>query len=67
MLGLMKMLGRVLVLGRVTTTDMAADETFPQMNPGITHLQALLAAFTTRLDLANFFYVRTSCLCAGHA
>jgi len=67
MLGLMKVLGRVLVLRRVTTTDMAADEAFPQMNPGIAHFKALLAAFAAGFDLTNFFYMRTSCLCAWHA
>jgi hypothetical protein len=63
MLGLMKVLGSVFVLGRVTTADVTADETFPQMDPGIAHLQAFLAAFAAGLDLANFFYVGTGRLC----
>jgi len=67
MLGLMEVLGGVLVLGRVTAANMTADEAFPQMNPGIAHLQALLAAFATGFDLTNFFYMRTSRLCAWHA
>jgi hypothetical protein len=39
-----------------------ADETFPQVNPGIAHLQALFAAFAAGLNLADFFYVGTGCL-----
>jgi hypothetical protein len=60
MLGLMKVLGGVFVFGRVAAADMSANEAFPQVNPGIAHLQALLAAFAAGLDLANFLYVRTS-------
>src|SRR5438477_205400 len=44
MLGLMKMPGRVLVLGRIAAADMAALETKPQVHPSIVHFQALLAA-----------------------
>ena len=66
MLGLMKVLGRVLILGRVTATDVTADETFPQVNPGIAHLQAFLAAFAAGLDRSDFFYVGTGCLFAWH-
>ena len=67
MLGLMKVLGGVLVLGGVAAADVAADETFPQVNPGIAHLQAFFAALATGLDLANFFYVGTRCRCGCHA
>jgi len=42
--GLVKMLGGVLVLGRIAAADVTADETFSQVNPGIAHLKALLAA-----------------------
>jgi hypothetical protein len=66
MFGLMEVFGGVLILGRVAAADMTADETFPEVDPGIAHLQALLAAFATGLDLANFFYVGTSCLCVWH-
>src|SRR4029077_809209 len=65
-LGLMEVFGGVLVLGRVTAANVTADQAFPQMDPGIAHLEALLAAFTARLDLADFRYVRTSCLLVGH-
>jgi hypothetical protein len=63
MLGLMKVLGGVFVLGRVTTADVTAYQTFPQMDPGIAHPQALFAAFAAGFDLANFFHVGTSRLC----
>jgi hypothetical protein len=66
-LGLVKVFGGVLILGRVTAADVTADETFPQVDPGIAHLKALLAAFSTRLYLANFFNVRAGWLCVWHA
>jgi hypothetical protein len=49
----MKVLGGVLVLGGITTANVTADKTFPQVNPGIAHLEALLAALATRLHLAD--------------
>jgi len=66
-LGLVKVLGGVLVLGRITAANVTADQTLPQVDPGIAHFQALLATFAARLNLANFFYVGTSCLCVWHA
>ncbi len=67
MLCLMKMFGCVPVLGRITAANMAADEALSQVDPGIAHQQAFLAAFAARLDVANFFYVWTSCLFVRHA
>jgi hypothetical protein len=58
-LGLMKVFGGVLVLGRITTTHMAADQTLPQVNPTIAHLEALFAAVAAGIDFANLFYVGT--------
>src|SRR6266478_1657281 len=58
-LRLMEMFGGVFVLGRVAATDMTATETFPQMDPAIAHLQALLAALATRLHLLDFSQVGT--------
>src|SRR5262245_55560589 len=43
MLGAVEMLGGVLVLGRVATTDMAATAAKPQMQPDIVRCQALFA------------------------
>jgi hypothetical protein len=60
MLGLVKVLGGVFIFGRVTATDVTADETFPQVNPGIAHLEALLAALAAGRDLADLFDVGTS-------
>jgi hypothetical protein len=67
MFGPMKVLGSVFVLGRVTAADLAADETFSEMDPGVAHLEALLAAFAAGPDLTNLFYVRTGCLFVWHA
>ena len=44
MFGLMKVFGGVLIPGRVATADVTADQTFPQVDPGIAHLEAFLAA-----------------------
>ena len=67
MLGCMKVLGGVLVFGGITAANVTADKTFPQVNPGIAHLEALLAALATRLHLADLFYVRTGCSFLWHA
>jgi hypothetical protein len=40
----MKVLGSVLVLGRITATYMAADFAKPQMYPGVAYFEAILAA-----------------------
>ena len=44
MFGGMEMFRGVLVLGGVAAAHMAAAQTQAQVNPGVTHLQALLAA-----------------------
>ena len=49
----MEMPGRVFVLRVIATTNMATDETEPQVNPGITDFQTLLAAICTRGDLSD--------------
>jgi hypothetical protein len=66
-LGLVKVLGGMFVLGRVTASYMTADQTFSQVDPGVAHLETLLAAFAAGFNLANFGYVRTGCLCVWHA
>jgi hypothetical protein len=65
-LGLMKVLASVLVLGRVTAADVTADKTLPQVDPGVAHLQTLFAAFAAWLDRANFFCVWAGGGCSGH-
>jgi hypothetical protein len=59
-LGLVKVLGRVLVLGRITAADVATDQALPQMDPGVSHLQAFLAAFAAGLYVVNLFHMRAS-------
>jgi hypothetical protein len=66
MFGLMKVFGGVLVLGRVAAADVAADETLPQMDPSVAHLEALLAAVVARFHFANFLHVWTGCLFVWH-
>lgn len=39
----MKMLGGVLILRRIATTDISADKAETQVNPSITHFYALFA------------------------
>ena len=55
----MKMLGRMLVLGRVAAAYMAADKTEPEMNPRIAHLQTLFTSLSFRLNVFDFFAVFT--------
>src|SRR5271166_5090337 len=52
MLGVVKVLGGVLVLGRVTTAHLPADEAHAQVDPGIAHFHAL---FTGMFPCASNF------------
>jgi hypothetical protein len=61
MLSLVKMLGGMLVLGRVTTANVAATQAFAEMDPAIAHFKAFLAAIAARGHIPNFFRVRTDC------
>jgi hypothetical protein len=45
-----KVLGRVLILGRIATADIAANHTHAQMNPSIAHLNAVLTHMLVRLS-----------------
>jgi hypothetical protein len=56
-----KMLRRVLVLRRIAAAHMPAREAQPQVNPGVAHLEAFLAAFPAGRDFANFLDVLASC------
>src|SRR6201993_4113874 len=60
MTGLVKMLGRVLVLGRIAAADMATLETQPQVHPGVVHFEALLAALAARFHLFDVLLMSTS-------
>ena len=65
MLRLMKVLGRMFVLGRITTTDMATFEAYSEMNPRVTLLQALLASCSARMHFAYGLEMRADCGCHG--
>jgi hypothetical protein len=55
----MKMLRGMFVLGGVAATHMAADETHPQMDPGVPHFQTFFAAVSAWLYFFNFLNVWT--------
>ena len=57
MSGSLKVFRRVAIGGIVTASHVAARTTQTQMNPFIAGLQALLAAKSTRCDVANIFQV----------
>jgi hypothetical protein len=54
----MKMLGGMFVFRRIATAHVAADETKAEVDPGVAHFQALLAAFGIWLDLFDLIEVR---------
>jgi hypothetical protein len=58
----MEMFGSVLVLGRVAAAHVSTYETEAQLDPGISHFQALFAAFGARRDLLYLIKMR-ACLC----
>ena len=43
MLGVVKMLGRVLIFRRIAAADMPADQAHAQVNPGVANLHAFFA------------------------
>jgi len=55
----MEVFGGVFVLGRIAAAHVAANQAFPQMDPGIAHLQAFLAALAAGFDLPDFSQVGT--------
>src|SRR5690242_18649358 len=55
----MEVFGGVFVLGRITAAHVAANQAFPQMDPGIAHLEAFLAALAAGFDLPDFSPVGT--------
>lgn len=54
-----KMLGGVLVLGRVTAAHMSTNAAEAQMHPGIAYLQALFAALPAWRHVADLIQMRT--------
>jgi len=54
-----KVLGRVLVLGLVTTADMPTDEAHSQMDPAVARFQTFFTTFGIWFDGLNLVKVRT--------
>ena len=61
--GRVKMFGRVCILRGIATADVAADQTFAQMYPGISHLQTLLATVSAG---RNILYLISMCALLRH-
>ena len=59
MLGLVKVLRRVLVRRRIATSDVAATKAKAQVHPLAAGLEALLATLSMRLYVLNLVQVRT--------
>jgi hypothetical protein len=59
------MLGGVFVFRIIAAADVPTDQAKPQMNPGIAHLQAFLAALAAGFDLSNFTEMFAA-RCCGH-
>jgi hypothetical protein len=58
--------GGMFVFRGITAPNMAAAEAFPQMDPGIAHLQAFLATGAGGFNRPDFSQVRTTRLCSCH-
>src|SRR5262249_32640982 len=61
MLGVMKVLGRVLVLRRITAAHVPALHAQAKVHPSVVHLEALFAAVCAWADFANLTE-----MCAAH-
>lgn len=59
----MVVLGRMLIFGTVTTTNMATGKTKPQVNPGIAHFKAFFTSF--RSIGSNSFFGTCKMLARG--
>src|SRR5689334_6513512 len=57
MAGRVEVFGGVPILRVVAAADMAADQALTQVDPGVAHLQALLATVATRRHVANLIQV----------
>ena|SRR5690349_3652135 len=62
-LAAMKMLGGMLVFGGVAAAYVSARQAKPEMNPAVSHLQALLTTIAVRLVVGGSLQVIT---CVGH-
>jgi hypothetical protein len=52
MLSSMKVLGGMLILGRITATDMSTLEAESEMHPRVTHFETFLATRSARVNIA---------------
>jgi hypothetical protein len=61
MLGVMEMLRRVFVFGRIAAPHVAAFQTEAQVNPGVAHFQTFLAAiWSARCNISDLIHMRTN-------
>jgi hypothetical protein len=60
-LGFMKVLGGVLVFGRIAAADVAAFQTQAQVHPGVSHFEAFFAATSAGSDFAHLIRVCAAC------
>lgn len=49
--------GRMSIFRRIAASDVAADEAFAQVNPGVAHLQAFLTSPRALLNVLNLVQV----------
>jgi len=61
-LGGVKVFCGMFIFGGVTAANMAADQAFAQVHPGISHLQTFFAPVSAGGDITNLIGMRT-CLC----
>jgi hypothetical protein len=61
MLRLMKVLGGMLVFGRIATAHMPAFHAQPEVHPGVTHFQALFAPASVWRDRPDLIEMLTGC------
>jgi hypothetical protein len=65
--GLVEVLGGVLVLRGIAAAYVTALQAKPQVDPGITHLQALFTAFSTGGDFTDLLHMCTGIFRSAHA
>ena len=66
MLGLAKVFGGMSIFRRIAAADVTASKAFPQVDPGIAHLQTLLAALAAWFNWPDLSQVGTGWGGAGH-
>lgn len=56
--GIVKMFGRMFILGIITTSNITANQTQPQMHPSISHVETFLTDAGRRLENFNLIQMR---------